>query len=100
MRIMMTFEKVLSEFSDYLKQDTDVEVITTSHGYSVIRWSNREQNWADFEHCSSPEKLFTELSKQYSSFRFIQITEWKRVLTHEEEGIINKEIEELKKRCS
>lgn len=100
MRIMMTFEKVLSVFADYLKQDTAVEVITTSRGYSVLRWSEREKNWADFEHCSSPEKMFAELSNQYESFRFIQITGYKRELSQEEEGTIQEEIEAMKKSCS
>ena len=97
---MMTFEKVLSVFDDYLKQDTVIEVITTSRGYSVLRWSEREKNWADFEHCSSPEKMFTELCNQYRSFRFVQITGYKRELTQEEEGIIQQEIDAMEKRCS
>lgn len=33
---MMTFEKVLEIFKDYLAEDTDCDVVLTKHGYTVM----------------------------------------------------------------
>ena len=35
---MLTFEKVLAVFADYLQQDPLYEVILTSHGYTLMAW--------------------------------------------------------------
>ena len=35
---MLTFEKVLEVFGDYLQQDPLYEVVTTSHGYTLMAW--------------------------------------------------------------
>lgn len=35
---MLTFERILTVFADYLAADTDVEVIQTRHGYTYLVW--------------------------------------------------------------
>lgn len=37
---MLTNEKVLEVFKDYLSQDPDYEVVMASHGYTVMGWDN------------------------------------------------------------
>ena len=48
---MLTFEKVMEVFKDYLTEDTRYEIVKTSHGYTTeinfeykhSRYSNRAQ---------------------------------------------------------
>ena len=42
---MLTFEKVLEVFGDYLAQDKACEVLTTSRGYLAVDWESRKNNW-------------------------------------------------------
>ena len=41
---MMTFEKVLEVFNDYLNKDSVLEVVNTKRGYTVMIWDEKE--WA------------------------------------------------------
>ena len=34
--LMLTFEKVMAVFKDYLAEDTRYEIVMTSHGYTVL----------------------------------------------------------------
>ena len=36
---MMTFEKVLEVFNDYLNKDSVLEVVNTKRGYTVMIWA-------------------------------------------------------------
>ena len=38
---MLTFEKVIEVFKDYLTEDTRYEIVMTSHGYTVLEWDSR-----------------------------------------------------------
>ena len=46
---MLTFEKVLEVFADYLKQDRLYEVVITSHGYTLMAWESERSQflWED-----------------------------------------------------
>lgn len=35
---MLTFERVLNAFEDILQQDPLYEVVSTSHGYTLLAW--------------------------------------------------------------
>ena len=37
---MLTFEKVMEVFKDYLTEDTRYEVVMTSRGYTVLEWDS------------------------------------------------------------
>ena len=52
---MLTFEKVMVVFKDYLSEDTRYEIIMTSHGYTVLEWDSRANTWAGEELCATPE---------------------------------------------
>ena len=52
----MTFEKVLDVFNDYLNKDKRYEILMTSHGYTVMEWDSKQQDWADAQICSNPKK--------------------------------------------
>ena len=52
---MLTFEKVMEVFKDYLTEDTRYEIVMTSHGYTVLEWDSRANTWAGEELCVTPE---------------------------------------------
>ena len=45
--IMLTFEKVLEVFQDYLTKDSMYEIVTTSRGYTVLEWDSQLEDWTD-----------------------------------------------------
>ena len=44
---MLTNEKVLEIFQDYLNEDQATEVVMTRHGYAVMLWDHAGQDWSD-----------------------------------------------------
>ena len=42
---MLTFEKVLETFEDYLAQDKSCEVLDTSRGHLVVDWEGCKNHW-------------------------------------------------------
>lgn len=52
---MLTFEKVMEVFQDYLAEDTRYEIVMTSHGYTVLEWDSSANTWASEELCATPE---------------------------------------------
>ena len=53
--LVLTFEKVMEVFKDYLDEDTRYEIVMTSHGYTVLEWDSRANIWAGEELCATPE---------------------------------------------
>ena len=69
---IMTFEKVLNIFEDYLKEDTCAEAVLTRWGYAVMIWDTRGQHWSEVIAYPTPEKLFDALlekSEEYWSYQ-------------------------------
>ena len=52
---MLTFEKVMEVFKDYLTEDTRYEIVMTSHDYTVLEWDSKANAWAGEELCDTPE---------------------------------------------
>ena len=52
---MLTFEKVMEVFKDYLSEDTRYEIVMTSRGYTVLEWDSSANTWAGEELCATPE---------------------------------------------
>ena len=50
---MMTFEKVLEVFNDYLNKDSVLEVVNTKRGYTVMIWDEKDEQWFGVEHCNN-----------------------------------------------
>lgn len=96
---MMTFEKVLEVFADYLREDADCEVIQTRHGYTLLIWDNAAQKWETCEHCPTPEALRDRLAKAYDDFAELKITGGERELTDDERAQIDATREQLKELC-
>lgn len=71
----MTYEKVLEVFRDYLNEDADSEVLSTSRGYMVIYWESCHNTWLTSRVAQAPEELrdiLRERYEQFQSFNFSQ----------------------------
>ena len=54
---MLTFEKVLAAFKDYLEEDDRYTILMTPRGYTIMEWDASQQNWAGAEICATPERM-------------------------------------------
>ena len=92
---MLTFEKVLSAFREYLAEDTRYEVIIASRGYTILEWNsnNRELESATF--CPTPEAMKDTLLGAMAGYLQYNVTLCKRELADEEREQIAAQVEEF-----
>lgn len=96
---MLTFEKVLEVFKDYLAEDTNCEVVHTKHGYTVMQWDGKSKDWYGVEYCETPEDLREELLSSYRMNEAEKITKTKRELTEEEAQTVNLDCKKILDLC-
>ena len=96
---MLTFEKVLNVFSDYLQQDPLYEVVLTSHGYTLMAWEPERNEWYQAELMETPEMLLNTLLDAYAGFLEDQMTENDRELNPSEEAEIKIRCKILQEQC-
>ena len=97
---MLTFEKVLEVFGDYLAEDKSYEVFCTSRGYLVVNWANCEYDWVTGQLCRTPEFLRDILRFSYVDYQGFRLTDgYRRDLTEQEERDIERMGLELAARC-
>lgn len=96
---MLTFEKVLEVFGDYLQQDPLYEVVTTSHGYTLMAWEPRRNDWYKAKYMATPEVLMDSLLDTYANFMEDQITDNERDLTEQETAEIKRQCDLLRAEC-
>ena len=97
---MLTFEKVLEVFGDYLVQDKSYEVLDTSRGYLAVNWESCDNNWVTSQLCLTPEKLRDVLRSSYEEYQGYCLTDgYKRDLTEQEERDIERMGAEIAARC-
>lgn len=65
---MLTFEKVLEFFKDYLAEDTRYEIVMTSHGYTILEWDFKANTWAGEELCATPEIMRDVLLDDFTGY--------------------------------
>lgn len=94
---MLTFEKVLSCFKDYLAEDTMYEVLSTSRGYTVMEWDEGAKDWDSAKICHTPEELKDVLLNAYSGYLAYKITLGRRSLTDDERQRIDAQVGALDK---
>lgn len=86
---MLTFEKVLNVFKDYLAEDTACEVVLTKHGYTVMQWDEKSKDWYGVEYCETPEDLSEELLSSYRMTEDEKMTKAKSEFTEEDNTILD-----------
>lgn len=92
---MLTFEKVLAIFSDYLNEDKRYEVVTTSRGYTVMEWDSTTGDWAETWFCSTPEKMRDILLDAMAGYLEYKITLCRSALTKAEQRDIQIKLQVL-----
>ena len=97
--LMLTFEKVLDVFTDYLQQDPLYEVVLTSHGYTLMAWEPRKNQWYTAEIMETPEILLDALLCKNAEYLEEQLTDSERDLTPEEQAEIDAVCSQLKAEC-
>ena len=96
---MLTFQKVLEVFGDYLKQDPLYEVITTSHGYTLMAWEPKRDDWYKARYMATPKILMNSLLDTYANFMEDQVTDNERDLTEQETAEIKRQCDLLRVKC-
>lgn len=92
---MLTFENVLSGFRKYLSEDTLYEVVMTTHGYTVMEWDEKAQDWDCAHLCRTPEDLKEFLLRAYSGHLAYKATLCRRELTDGERLEIKAQVDAM-----
>ena len=95
---MLTFEKVLFAFEDYLSEDTRYEFLVSSHGYTVMEWDDKTQNWEGATLCRTPKELKNTLLDLYADYLGYQTTLGHRSMTDEERRTIKAQVNAMDER--
>ena len=97
---MLTFDRVLEVFSDYLDEDKSYEVLRSSRGCMVVNWENYENDWVTVQLCQTPEDLRDILRFSYVEYQGFRLTDgYQRDLTEQEDMDIEQMGIELAARC-
>jgi len=81
---MLTFEKVLEVFKDYLAADGMYEIVMTSHGYTVLEWDAQLGDWTGAKRCATPHDMADALLYGYTGYLEYQATLARRELTEDD----------------
>ena len=75
MVIILTYEKVLKAFKDYLTEDGSCEVLQSSRGYLVVDWDSCKDNWVTARLCNTPALLCDTLRSHYEEYQGYRLTD-------------------------
>ena len=97
---MLFFEVIIQVFEDILQQDPLYEVVSTSHGYTLLGWDSYRNQWYSAELLETPEDMLDALLGNYSSNLELQFTGGERDdLTEQEKKVIEAQCKQLRKNC-
>ncbi len=77
---MLTFEKVLNVFQSFLAEGV-YEVISTSHGYTILEWDACCQEWIGVKLCATPDDMAETLLEHLTNYLEYKATLGRRELT-------------------
>ena len=81
---MLTFEKVLEIFADYLAADETIEVYISRHGCVRVEF-DQDFHYCTGEVCHTPKEMFDLLADDYRTYLEIELTKGKREVTEDDE---------------
>ncbi len=96
---MLTYEKVLNVFGDYLQQDPLYEIVSTSHGYTLLAWEPGREEWYNAQILKTPKAMLNALLETYASYLEDKITQNERDLTPQEQEQIDSQCKQLREKC-
>ena len=100
--VVMTCEKILEVFKDYLTEDDSCEVLQSSQGYLVVDWDSRKKDsdWVTSRLCQTPEQLRDVLCSRYEEYQGFKLTGgYKRELLPSEDADIQLMGKAMAERC-
>ena len=92
---MLTFEKVLAAFKDYLEEDDRYTIYMTPRGYTIMEWDASQQNWAGAEICATPERMRDLLLDDLACYLEYKVTLCNRPLEDTERQMIQQQVAEM-----
>ena len=96
---MLRFERILQVFDDILRQDPLYEVVSTSHGYTLLGWAPNREEWYSVLLLDTPEAMLDALIDAYSSYVEEKVTSGDRDLTEQEQQELDAQCQELRMKC-
>jgi len=96
---MLTYEKILNVFGDYLQQDPLYEIVLTSHGYTLLAWEPNREEWYNAQILKTPETMLNALLETYASYLEDKITQNEREVTPQEQGQIDSRCRHFREKC-
>ncbi len=64
---MLTFEKVLDVFQSFLAEGV-YEIVSTSHGYTILEWDSYCQEWISVKLCATPDDMAETLLEHLTNY--------------------------------
>lgn len=92
---MLTFEKVLEGFQNYLVEDTRYEILMASRGYVILEWGSSNKTLESAQFCPTPEVMKEALLNALEGYLEYKITLCNRNLTDEERRNIQAQVEKM-----
>ena len=92
---MLTFEKVLEGFQDYLAEDTRYEILMASRGYVILEWGSSNQTLESAQFCPTPEVMKEALLNALEGYLEYKLTLCNRNLTDDERQMIETQVEKM-----
>lgn len=96
---MLSYERILSVFADYLAADTGVEVVQTRHGYAFLTWDAMCRDWESVESCPTPEALLDRLTSSVEMYEQSRLLNGMREPTDAECAVFAEAAEAYRRRC-
>ena len=81
---MLTFEKVFSVIESFLTENGIYEVVSTSHGHTILEWDSRAQEWIGVKLCATLEEMAETLLDDLTGYLEYKATLGRRDLTYED----------------
>ena len=97
---MLTFDKLLSAYVDYLSTDEDIEIITTKKGYVGLTWDSERCVLCETEFLETPEAMKEFILSSYETLQQVHITKGKRDLTDEEVAKVKTMVQAMSDLCT
>ena len=92
---MLTFEKILAGFRNYLDEDTRYEVLMASRGYVILEWGSTNKTLESATFCPTPGIMKETLLNALEGYLEYKITLCNRNLTDNERQIIEAQVEKM-----
>lgn len=86
---MLTFEKVLNVFEQFLLENGIYEVVQTSQGYTILEWDACGKEWISATLCAMPEEMAETLLDDLTGYLEYKATLGRRELTYDDMAQVN-----------